>query len=134
MLSLHHIHRPALERYVLSTIKTLRDVTISQENRSYNIRLGSIHLTLNTRDNADVFDHKVEIDVHDQPWFNRAGCGKDSRAYAETRGHMCLIAAEVKTLTGSCRKFTNIFIIRERLQREASIRSYPPKHHSHAVY
>ena len=52
MLSLHHIHRPALERYVLSTIKTLRDVTISQENRSYNIRLGSIHLTLNTRDNA----------------------------------------------------------------------------------
>ena len=107
MLTLQHIHRPALERYALSTFKTLRDVNISFENNNYHVRLGAIDLPLNTRTNAEIFDHKVEIDGYDQPWFNRAGGGKDSRVYAESRGHLCLISAEVQTLTGSFRKFTS---------------------------
>ena len=109
MLSLHHIHRPALERYAVSKFQTLCGVTIKQERtpNDFLVCLGTIQLPLNLRDNPEVFDHRVEIDEFDQAWFNGAGCGKDSRAYAENHGHSCLISAEVKTQSGSYRKFAS---------------------------
>ena len=109
MLNLHHIHRPALERFTMSHFKALCHASITQgkTNNDFTVSTGTNHVPLNIHDNAEIFDHKVEIDDFDQPWFNSAGGGKDSRAYAENHGHNCLVSAEVKTHTGSYRKFTS---------------------------
>ena len=103
-----HIHRPSLERFALSKFNTLCDVSISEDTLNiFVVQHSVVKISLNLHDNPEVFEHKVTIDGPGQPWFNRAGCGKESRAYAENHGQLCLVSAEVETKTSSCRKFTS---------------------------
>ena len=58
-------------------------------------------------DDPEVVEHEVRIDRFDVPWFTRAGCGKESRLYAENHNETCLVSAEIQTENGSFRKFTS---------------------------
>ena len=109
MIGVHHIHRPSLERYALSKFNTLGGVDITEDGtpNKFVVRHGTTRFSVNTHDHSDIFDHKVHIDALGQAWFHRAGCGKDSRRYAENHDHQCLVSAETATQTGSCRKFTS---------------------------
>ena len=106
MLHVNHIHRPALERYARQKYGTLRDVAIqvADDSIKYEISLCSSKVQLNLFDDPEVFEHKVHIDRYGMPWFTRAGCGKESRSYAENHNETCLISAEIETQKGNFRK------------------------------
>ena len=104
-----HIHRPALERYAQTHFKTLRNVKLTEIDtmNKYRVDYEGIVVQLDLNNNPDVFQHKVTIDRFGIPWFDKAGCGKKSREYADVQSDACLISAEVERKHGSSRKFAS---------------------------
>ena len=105
-LTAKHIHRPALERHARNKFNTLRDITIaeSQTTGSYTLSRGNLTLTLDPKKDPEVFEHRVTIDSYSKPWFDKAGAGRHSRAYAESQSETCLISSEVAMINGSSRR------------------------------
>ena len=104
-----HIHRPALERYAQTHFKTLRNVKLTEIDtmNKYRVEYEGIVVPLDQNNNPDVFQHKVTIDRFGIPWFDKAGCGKTSREYADVQSETCLISAEVERKHGSSRRFAS---------------------------
>ena len=110
MIGVEHIHYGSLQRHARTIFDSLFDVDITGATGDLNSFIITKHnssTTVNVWTNPEVFDHKVVIDKLHQPWFSRAGAGKDSRAYAIDHDHFCMISAEVETKGGSFRKFTS---------------------------
>jgi hypothetical protein len=105
----NHIHRPAIERYATSKFNTIKNVQITAHDTTsrYKVTHRGATFDLNSQTDTDVFVHRVVIDGLGVPWFNRAGAGKDSRAYADAHSEQCLVSMEVKHSDRSTRRFAS---------------------------
>lgn len=96
MLSVSHIHYPALHSAAISVLGTVRGVTYRRVGRKYQLLLhGEVVKSYDIVKDNDVFKHNVRFDRFEHPWFAGSGCGRKSREYAAEKGHLFLCAKQL---------------------------------------